>query len=377
MINKLKYLEEKYNRTPTISMIQNEKDFPSKNTFVRWFGNINNAFNAAGYNIKPHKYNKEGAQKELDIRNGNFDIVSFNGCRDKSTIQCRKCKSVFMSPIYSLYDNTSESRGCPYCYNKIKQLYQVKNNIVLIHKGDKKNKYKCKKCNHIIYASTSYASSKKFHCSYCSKIDTKKYKLSKLLNDSLQTYYILGFLLSDGSFKNSNRLVFNLKSDDKDIVDKIAQYLNPLINTSYSGISYGFSCYDSHTIPILEKIYKIKHNKTYQPCDISNINGDKFIAFLIGFIDGDGCIDYRSDNNNLRITIKLYKAWCDNLNIFSIKLYHYFNVDKIPKAIIITTKENRQYATITFGNQKIINGLKKFIVDNNLFVLERKWGLVT
>ena len=73
----------------------------------------------------------------------------------------------------------------------------------------------------------------------------------------------------------------------------------------------------------------------------------------------------------------MYKAWCDNLNIFSIKLYHYFNVDKIPKAIIITTKENRQYATITFGNQKIINGLKKFIVDNNLFVLERKWGLVT
>ena len=130
MINKLKYLEEKYNRTPTISMIQNEKDFPSKNTFVRWFGNINNAFNAAGYNIKPHKYNKEDAQKELDIRNGNFDIVSFNGCRDKSTIQCRKCKSVFMSPIYSLYDNTSESRGCPYCYNKIKQLYQVKNNMV-------------------------------------------------------------------------------------------------------------------------------------------------------------------------------------------------------------------------------------------------------
>ena len=63
MINKLKYLEEKYNRTPTISMIQNEKDFPSKNTFVRWFGNINNAFNAAGYNIKPHNTTRKMHKK--------------------------------------------------------------------------------------------------------------------------------------------------------------------------------------------------------------------------------------------------------------------------------------------------------------------------
>lgn len=37
------------------------------------------------------KYNKEKAQEILDLRNGNFDIIRFNGVRSHSLVKCRRC----------------------------------------------------------------------------------------------------------------------------------------------------------------------------------------------------------------------------------------------------------------------------------------------
>lgn len=359
-------------------MIDNEKGFPSRNTFLRHFGDIKTALIEAGYNpstIKLHEYTKEDAQAELDRRNGNFDILKFNGCRNKSQIRCRKCKSIFEAATYSLYDNLNDTKGCPFCYEKKRQLYQEKNNITLLYKGKNKNIYKCLKCNNIFKMTVSHASSNNFHCPCCSKVDTKRYKLIKLLDESLQSYYILGFMFADGSFKG-NRLVFRLQKKDKEIVDKIINFINPSINSNCSKVDYGFSCMDSYTIQILRKLYNIKNDKTYNPCDISSINDDKFISFLIGFIDGDGNIGHRTDNEAVRITIKLHKSWINNLNEMSTKLYTYFNVRKIPKAGLVTYKNGRQYSNIIFGNRKVIYGLKKFIILNKLFVLDRKWNFI-
>lgn len=60
----------------------------------------------------------------------------------------------------------------------------------------------------------------------------------------------------------------------------------------------------------------------------------------------------------------------------SIKPYNYFNIDRIPKASLVTYKNGRQYSNIVFGNKEVICGLKKFIINNNLFYLKRKWDLI-
>ena len=119
--------------------------------------------------------------------------------------------------------------------------------------------------------------------------------------------------------------------------------------------------------------YKISDRKTYKPCDISSITGDKFIYFLIGFIDGDGCIGFRSDSNAPRIVIKLHNSWKDNLEYMSNSLYSYFGLLSAPKANVIC---NNKYATITWGNQKILFGLKNFIISNNIKVMNRKWNKI-
>lgn len=37
---------------------------------------------------------------------------------------------------------------------------------------------------------------------------------------------------------------------------------------------------------------------------------------------------------------------------------------------------NNKYATITWGNQKILFGLKNFIISNNIKVMNRKWNKI-
>lgn len=59
------------------------------------------------------RYTKDDVQVELDIRNGNFDILEFNGCRNKSQIRCRKCKSVLLWKENGILTNKKEVVLCP------------------------------------------------------------------------------------------------------------------------------------------------------------------------------------------------------------------------------------------------------------------------
>lgn len=372
LIEKLNYLKDKYTNPKGLD-IDKEPNFPSRNVFVREFGSIKNAFREIGIvNYKKHKFNIYDAQNVLNNRNSNFVLLDFNGMRNKNLTKCKTCGYQWNVSTDSLLRNNTKSHGCPNCllinfYNKLEQ-----NDLQLIESMGNKNKVMCKKCNAIFTIHSSNATCENFNCQYCSKIDIKKYKLSLLNEDLLQSYYILGFALADGSFQE-NRLKFYIQKKDAQIVYDIANYLgiSELIHVRKNSI--GFSCMDTSTIAFLKDKYNIKNNKTYEPCNLTPMfNSDNFTAFIIGFIDGDGSFRHRSDTNASFYIIKLHKNWESNLNLMSAHLYNSVGITKHPIAIDIH-QNDKVYTSLTIGNQKVIQCLNNFILKNKLFVLNRKW----
>ena len=378
IIKILQDLYKKINRPITSKILIEDENIPTIGVFNRLFGNWKHACEESDipFKINSRKFDICDAQKELDNRNGNFDILEFTDTRSKAKIKCKKCGYIWKTYTYLLYDKDSNDKGCPNCYEQnCKYIEQLKNNnlikIKYLHNG--KYIFKCIKCNYEFEAYLCNVTNENFHCQNCSAVDDKQYKMIRLLDNSLQSFYILGFLLSDGHFSDTGRIKLLVKQPDKDIIDKIVQYIGIQDSINMEKKAYGFQCMDTYTSQILKRKYEIFSNKTYKPCNISSLQGNEFIAFLIGFIDGDGSIYFRSDTKTPKITIKLHKSWEDNLNYISKTLYKLCNKNNYPKAISVKQKQDI-YTSITFCDRDVLKMLYSFIKINNLFCLERKWN---
>jgi len=62
----------------------------------------------------------------------------------------------------------------------------------------------------------------------------RKGDLTPLLNDSLETYYWVGFILADGCFQRTNQLMVTLAVNDVDHLEEFAKYLKTTIRYIYS-----------------------------------------------------------------------------------------------------------------------------------------------
>lgn len=188
--------------------------------------------------------------------------------------------------------------------------------------------------------------------------DIKTANIIKLINESNEAYYWLGFIMADGHFSKTNQLQINLSEKDLSHLNKFATFIEheklniPRINVNFSEI-YNW----------LFDLFRIQNNKTYYPCDLSNLHGDAFFSFIIGFIDGDGCI-----NEKGYLTIKCHKSWLNNLNnMISFLTKNSFNQAKI---------NNENLAIINITRIEVMKTIKKRIIDLNLPILNRKWDRV-
>lgn len=331
LLKKLRYLLDKYGKV-TSYIIDNEPGFPTRKVFVRVFGSVNNALNKIGMYKKKGKFTKEDAQERLNARNANFDLLEFSSMRNKNLTRCKKCGYVWNVATDSLLRNNTYTHGCPNCF-RISKMKPLKE-----------------------------------------KVDTKKYKLRKLLDESLQSYYVLGFIMADGHIDNSKRLRICISEKDSEILYNIREFLGDdiCIRHQKRNNTVCMSVMDTYTIGILSKRYSISERKTYGPCNISKIHGDKLTAFIIGYIDGDGCLTHRTDTHAEKYTIKVHKNWEQNLKIISEHLYKVVGIDRYPIPTDII-QGNKVYTSLSIGNRKVIQYLKTFISNNNIKVLTRKW----
>lgn len=124
--------------------------------------------------------------------------------------------------------------------------------------------------------------------------------------------YILGFYIADGCI-NGNKFVITLSEKDKEILEKIRDYMSPVTKLCYkperinkAGIithpmySFSFAC--KEIVSRLEEL-GLGQKKTYLEKSIKNIVPKEFMwDFIRGYWDGDGNIN--SSEVTKKVTLK-------------------------------------------------------------------------
>lgn len=212
----------------------------------------------------------------------------------------------------------------------------------------------------------------------------------KLLQDTPETYYWIGFLLADGAFVKS-RISLALAAEDKEHVKKFADFLGlthlceTKSNTrtpSYNKIEnpkwrYGYrvSCRNCYFVPLIKEKFNIVERKTYNCPDLEiyrNMPFELFLSLVIGYIDGDGCIQtVKWHKRSALIKINVHKNWYPFLELIQERLTEnlgYF----CSKPKIFSDSMVRSH----IGKMEILAYMKKHILKNNLPALARKWDKI-
>lgn len=190
----------------------------------------------------------------------------------------------------------------------------------------------------------------------------KKCNFEHLLDESLEKYYWLGFLLADGHFFN-NRISITLSKKDKIHLEKLQKFLKIKTLIIKDGIypTVKIAGMDTNIVKNICDKYKIDKNKTINPPNIFEINGEKLKALCLGIIDGDGSISNFSNRKTAFIRIKMHSNWLNVLNYL------------FPNKTRITPQG---YAETTISDWSSVKNWKIFALSNNIPILERKWDKI-
>lgn len=188
--------------------------------------------------------------------------------------------------------------------------------------------------------------------------------LSMLLEETPEAYYWVGFLMADGCISHDTmRLKFMLAQKDKLQMQRFADFIK-----CKSEIKKQVAVQDKYVVPKLIEKFDFKPRKTYNPPNIKIESDDLFVAFLIGYIDGDGNIVRLKGRKICNIRIKCHSSWLNNLQIFSER------VSDLAKVPIVDARINKQgYANLCLSNHVVSRFLKNKTVELKLPVMERKW----
>lgn len=207
----------------------------------------------------------------------------------------------------------------------------------------------------------------------CKKIGLSRpkirtFKLLKLLDLNPINLYWWGFIMADGHITNKGDLKVFLGIADKAHLSKLGRYLDVPIY-DYGSMSHLSVCDKINCLNLKHKL-DIDHQKTYNPPKHFNYLNDELamLCFLIGFIDGDGSIQYRKQSfQSIRITV--HENWFDFFQLFSTTLQ---NKSRIKLTI---TKNGRNNTCALICGCENYKYLLSVIEQNNLPALERKWRI--
>lgn len=186
-------------------------------------------------------------------------------------------------------------------------------------------------------------------------------QLKSTLDSSPLNAYLWGLIYSDGHITEKGILKIKLHSDDTEYLQNLASIFN--WKTRREGKMIVIEAMDMTNGIKLKTLLNLKKQKTYNPPDSLDFltSLQLKLCFLIGLIDGDGCISYRKDQFQ-SIRIEQHGNW------FSI-WKEFFEELGFGRVILNT----RGFVNILIcGRENFIN-LKTIIEENNLPILKRKW----
>lgn len=217
-------------------------------------------------------------------------------------------------------------------------------------------------------------------CRRCArtKLWQEKYpnKIEKLLEDTPEAYYWIGYLLADGHFNDNNRIKFTQNNEDKPSVERFKNFVESVCDVKYTNISddtdcASFSIMNVDVVPKIIDKFDIKSSKTYCPPNLKifeDMDIDLLAYLFIGFVDGDGHIANLHNRPDFNIRIKLHSSWLNVLKIFETRLFGITGHTKIDK---------EGYAVFMFGDSQILKEFKKkYILNIGFEPLKRKWDII-
>jgi hypothetical protein len=197
--------------------------------------------------------------------------------------------------------------------------------------------------------------------------------LSPLLVDTPLAFYWAGFLAADASFNPGYRLVLTLSAKDEEHLARFRRLIRHRGEIQYDKDGQPLvACQDRYYGRQLMEKFGLVPNKTEHPPDLKWLSGDLFTAFLIGFIDGDGCINRQTGRLDSAIRIKLHVSWLDTLSVLSHKLHEAAGVHPIVEPH--PTAEG--YALLNVTNRPVLRWLQTQANSLGLPVLRRKWDRI-
>lgn len=152
---------------------------------------------------------------------------------------------------------------------------------------------------------------------------SRKANLTPLLNDTIETWYWLGFILADGYLSHRGELSITVNAQDERHLSKLATMLNGKVkNLKRCKTELGndrnhvrFAAMNPEVIEALKiKLGLTSSRKTEIPPNIDvleKIDPDFVAAMFIGFFDGDGCMRAKGYGQ-----IVCHKAWITVFRFF-------------------------------------------------------------
>ena len=203
--------------------------------------------------------------------------------------------------------------------------------------------------------------------------------ISKLLEETPESYYWMGFILADGWFVAPGRIGLRLCEKDLNHLQKYACFLGCKTihkKKSTSGFRPDKSQYEvsvncNHYYKLIREKFDIKDRKTYNPPDISSVlknkSEDLILSMFIGFCDGDGSIRTITEKA-ASLMITNHESWELVLIWFSKYIYNKSNniqvsfPHKVSDGVILT-----------LNKKSVLSYLKQTGIKLHLPVMTRKW----
>lgn len=201
---------------------------------------------------------------------------------------------------------------------------------------------------------------------------TRESNMSILINNKLESFYWIGFILADGHVSHNSRIKISLSIKDIEHLEKFENYTdcsNLIMNNKMCSVSLQ----NKEVCPEICEKFHIKSNKTYNPPNFNlySFNKELIFSLIVGIIDGDGSISrvYKREDSNLRI--HLHKSWLNNLIFIENFLYDYFSINKNKT---YSTIGNDGYSILTISNNILLKKIKKECIRLDLPIMKRKWN---
>ena len=221
------------------------------------------------------------------------------------------------------------------------------------------------------------------------KDKAKTYNLRKKVSCSLQNMeyfenlddkevcYWWGFFTADGCF-GGRSIIFSIDISDELHLRKLAnrlnsnmQYVHQINDKNPNGHDMvRIAIEDIKILPRIVERFSLKKAKTYNPFNIDEfLTKERFVYFLAGWIDGDGCIK----KNGHSLCITGHYNWKANFEKIQKTLKEFYNIKSIIYVINNKTSTNLLHFNISIRSD--VKKLKE-LINNEVPYLTRKWDRI-